>query len=74
MNAAVVNRFRNPVADFSSRQAARKAACAVNDGLRRFTASYRRIDDRLWRVEASDVPLPEFLCLIEGCEGRYQNQ
>jgi len=71
-HAPMVNRYRNPRAFFATRQEAHEAACAINDRFEVMSAFYRRIDDRMWQVEAPGIALPAFLKALAaaGCVGR----
>jgi len=70
-SAPLHNSHTNPRAMFASRQEAHDAACALNDRFNGYYASYQRIDDRCWRVEAKHITLPAFLKALAaaGCDG-----
>jgi len=56
-----MNRYTKPRALYPNKHDAHQAACALNDRFDSYVASYRRIDDRTWEVEAKGITLPQFV-------------
>lgn len=57
--AVMVNRYNNPIFNFSGQADARAATIYLNEHFKCQSVSCVQIDDRLWRVEAKGIPLPE---------------
>ena len=59
---------------YTTRENARQAACALNDQFKSYLASYRRLDDKTWVVEATGggITLPQFTKILAaaGLDGK----